>query len=151
MRARNDGSQQIDPYLVEYLVVVVPDERAIESLLDTLPGLTSLGAVEVLDGAIVRRDADGSASVREFPSEAWDRLSHSTPRGILSARDLTMIADALSPSTVGLVVVVEDRWAQPLADAARRVGGEIAGGERIPPSRLQVVLSSLGSQQGDGP
>ena len=43
----------------------------------------------------------------------------------------------LQPGTSALIVVVEDRWAQLLADAARDGGGRIIGGERIPRHRLE--------------
>ncbi len=57
--------------------------------------------------------------------------------GLLSEDDIALASGALSPGTSALVVVVEDRWAQQLADAARDGGGRIIGGERIPRHRLE--------------
>ena len=43
--------------------------------------------------------------------------------GFLSEDDIALTAGALQPGTSALLVVVEDRWAQLLADAARAGGG----------------------------
>ena len=57
--------------------------------------------------------------------------------GLLSEDDVILAGSALPPGTSALVVVVEDRWASLLADAARQSGGRILGGERIPRHRLE--------------
>jgi hypothetical protein len=60
--------------------------------------------------------------------------------GLLSEGDLELVALALQPGTVGIVVVSEDRWAVDLSMAAQEAGGEIVAGERIPPARVTAVL-----------
>ena len=57
--------------------------------------------------------------------------------GLLSEDDIALASGALHPGTSALIVVVEDRWAQLLSDAAREGGGRIVGGERIPRHRLE--------------
>ena len=52
--------------------------------------------------------------------------------GLLSEDDVILAGSTLPPGASALVVVVEDRWASLLADAARQSGGRILGGERIP-------------------
>ena len=69
--------------------------------------------------------------------------------GFLSEDDIALTAGALQPGTSVLLVVVEDRWAQLLADAARDGGGRIIGGERIPRHRLeQSRRSRTGLEEG---
>jgi hypothetical protein len=60
---------------------------------------------------------------------------------MLSDNDIALASHALRPGTTGIVLVTEDRWAAPLSAAARRVGGRIVAGERIPPSRVEQVLA----------
>jgi hypothetical protein len=40
-----------------------------------------------------------------------------------------------------VVIVTEDRWAKPLSTAARRAGGQIIAGDRIPASRVESILA----------
>jgi hypothetical protein len=61
--------------------------------------------------------------------------------GMLSGHDVELAALALRPGSAGLVLVTEDRWAQPLSDAARRAGGRVLTGERIPAPRVESALS----------
>jgi hypothetical protein len=52
------------------------------------------------------------------------------------------VAEAVEQDRIGVVLLVEDVWAAPLARVARGVGGYIAGGERIPVRRLQTLVSA---------
>ena len=140
---QDDEQRHFDPHLVEYLVVVVPNEEAIEGVLVAVYELAASGPAVVLDGAVVYRDADGEPGVRELSASVRRGAMLVTPLGLLSERDLELIARELPPASLAVVVVVEDRWALPLARAAREVGGEIVGGERIPAARLRKVLPEL--------
>ena len=148
MGASRDTRRSIDPQLVEYLVVVVPDERSVDVMLDAVEVLASRRQVVVLDAAIVARDLSGSATVAELPAGRRTPLL-ATPSGVLSDHDLKLIAEAIQPGDLALVVVVEDEWARPLAEATRAVGGHVAGGERIPPARLQAVFPQLQATRRD--
>lgn len=143
MPALDDEQQHFDPHLVEYLVVIVPSEEAVVGVIDAVQELAAAGPAVVLDGAVVHHDAAGDTAVRELATAVRRSALLVTPLGLLSERDLELIARELPPGTLGVVVVVEDRWAIPLARAARAVGGEIVGGERIPAARLRAVLPEL--------
>ena len=60
---------------------------------------------------------------------------------MLSEHDIELASLALQRGTAGIVLVTEDRWAEPLAVAARQAGGQILGGERIPASRVESALT----------
>lgn len=149
MDSRRDTRRTIDPQLVEYLVVVVPDEGSVDVVLDAVEFLASERRVSVLDGALVTSDLSGATTVAELPTSRRSPLLAS-PSGVLSEHDLKLVAQALQPGDLAIVVVVEDEWARPLADATRAVGGHIAGGERIPPARLQAVFPQLRATRRDG-
>ena len=70
--------------------------------------------------------------------------------GLLSEQDVQVAGLALRPGTAGLVIVTEDRWAEPLSLAARGAGGRIVGGERIPPRRVTDALAERIDDQPEG-
>ena len=69
--------------------------------------------------------------------------------GMLSEHDLELASFALKPGMPGVVLVTEDLWAKSLSTAARRAGGQIVAGERIPASRVEAALG--GRRLGYGP
>jgi hypothetical protein len=146
-----DTPRPVDPQLVEYLVVVVPDERSVDGVLDAIETLASGGSAVVLDGAVVAHDRAGAVTSAELPASPGRPSLLALRRGLLSERDLTLIGEAVPSGSLAVVVVVEDEWARPLADAARAAGGHVAGGERIPPARLQSVLRQLHRPGGGDP
>jgi hypothetical protein len=140
--ASHDIGRSIDTQLVEYLVVVVPDERAVHPVLDAFAVLAAQRQIVVLDAAVVTYDTAGSVAVTELPASRRPSLL-AAPLGVLSEHDLKLVGQAIQPGDLAIVVVVQDDWARPLAEAVRAVGGQVAGGERIPPARLQAVFPAL--------
>ena len=140
MTAR-DRDRTVDAELVEYVIAVLPDGDAVEDLMPAVVGLVSDGIIRLLDGAVVARDLRDETLVAELPPSAGTTKVRPTHRGLLSDRDLRLIADVVPVGLVGVVLVIEDSWAGPLAAAARRAGGQLAGGERIRPGNLDAVVS----------
>ncbi len=140
MTARPARDRTVDADLVEYVIAVLPDFDAVGEVLPAIVELVRTGAIRLLDGAVVARDGRGETHVVELPTTTADATVVTTHRGLLSERDLRLTAEVVPIGSVGVVVVIEDRWAAPLADAARRAGGHLAGGERIPPGRLDAIV-----------
>jgi len=131
----------VDAELVEYVIAVLPHGDAVGDLMPAIVELVRADTIRLLDGAVVARDASGTTHVAEPPP--WnDDVAAAMPthRGLLSERDLKLTAEVVPVGSVGVVIVIEDTWAGPLADAARRAGGQLAGGERIPPGRLGAIV-----------
>jgi hypothetical protein len=145
---RHTRSRTVDAELVEYVVAVLPDGDAVAELMPALDDLVRRDTVRLLDGAIVARDDDGTTHVAELPSSTDATTVLPTHRGLLSEHDLRLTAEVVPVGSVGVVIVIEDSWARPLADAARRAGGQLAGGERIPPGRLGAIIQSTTTTQG---
>jgi hypothetical protein len=129
------------PDLVEYFVVVVPECSALAGVAPALAEMVETGRIRVLDVVVVERHADGGVEVLEIGDvEGFAVLrDREGDFGLLSENDVQLAARAVRPGEAGLVVVAEDRWAEELSAAARRVGGQIVAGERISPLRLEVV------------
>lgn len=133
----------IEADLVEYLIVAVADVDGLDTVGEALERLVRDGTVRVLDLVALVRHADGSVAVWE-PEEASrlrDLVASGPRRDLLSTRDIERASIALRPGSAGVVVVTEDRWAEPLSTAARIAGGRIVAGDRIPPPRVEAVLA----------
>jgi hypothetical protein len=129
--------------LVEYLIVAVPDLASLGVLVPALATMAASGTIRILDVVVVTRLADGSLEVLE--PDAVQSLEVLTQveghvGGLLTEHDIAMAAVALRPASAGIILVTEDRWAEPLSVAARRAGGQILAGERIPPSHVRMAL-----------
>jgi hypothetical protein len=130
--------------LVEYLIVAVPDLASLEPLAPAIAQLVHRGAIRILDAVVVLQGLDGVVDALELDaveSMAAVRDLFDGSGGMLSGHDVELAALALRPGSAGLVLVTEDRWAQPLSDAARRAGGQVLTGERIPALRVESALS----------
>ncbi len=138
------STDDVTPDLVEYMVVVTPDEASLAALVPPLAELVAGARIRILDLAVVVRGADAVVTVHEIETvESLAGLRHVDGEvgGLLSQQDVATAGLALRPGTVGLVIVTESRWAEPLSVAARSAGGQIVGGERIPPHRVADGLA----------
>ena len=130
--------------LVEYFIVSVPDVESLVGLGPALVKLVKRAAIRILDVVVLVKDADGAVDLLELDavdSMAALRGLDNDVGGMLSDHDLELAALALRPGTTGVVIVTEDRWAKPLSTAARRAGGQIIAGDRIPASRVESILA----------
>jgi hypothetical protein len=149
----------VDLDVVEYLVVSLPDLTRVPEIAAALRSLVVADEIAILDLLVVSTSIDGVASTIE-PDEvaglsALGADSDAASR-LLSDDDVAMVGSALPPGATALVVVVEDRWAHVLTQAARAAGGRVVGGERIPHRRIadslaaSSALLAAGQDRGDG-
>lgn len=139
-----DRGEEVTSDLVEYVIVAVPDEDSLGAVVPALAELVRTARIRILDLVVVVRDDEGAVTVREF--EAVESLAalrdvEGEVGGMLSHHDIALASIALQPGSAGIIVVTEDRWAEPLSAAARGAGGQIIAGERIPPPRVESALS----------
>jgi Family of unknown function (DUF6325) len=141
---RNRGARdEVRTDLVEYLIVVVPSREALSAIGSALAKLVENAKIRILDLVVLERDADGAVTVLEVEAlEGMASLRNLDIEvgGMLSEHDLELAALALKAGMPGVVLVTEDLWAKSLSTAARRAGGEIIAGERIPASRVEAAL-----------
>lgn len=129
-----------DPDLVEYVVIGLPRLSSSAAVGQALRTLVESSRIRILDLVGVVTDSDGRYSVTEPESVAALadlRGVEGEVGGLLSEDDIVLACRSLRPGASALILVLEDRWAQELADAARAGGGRIVGGERIPRHRLE--------------
>ncbi len=146
-RKHVDGRIEVATDLVEYLIVAAPDPGSLAVVGVGLAELVGASAIRILDLVLLVKDADGVVSTVDPLSVEAIRDLKVEVGSMLSEHDLELAALALRPSSAAVVLVSEDRWAKPLSVAARRAGGQIVAGERIPAAR---VASALAGRTGIG-
>jgi len=148
---RGVGLPEPDLDLVEFVVITLPGLSSTAAVARALKELVESSRIRILDLVGVVTDAEGHYAAIEpesLPGLTALRGVDGEVGGLLSDDDIALACGALKPSTSALILVVEDRWAQLLSDAARESGGRIAGGERIPRHRIEQSLRSAGHQLG---
>ena len=143
-RKRDKPPEKVATDLVEYFIVAVPNLESLEGVGPALVKLVKRAAIRILDVVVLVKDPDGAVAMLELDavdSMAALRGLDDDVGGMLSDHDLELAALALQAGTTGVVIVTEDRWAKPLSTAARRAGGQIVAGDRIPASRVVSVLA----------
>jgi hypothetical protein len=131
--------------LVGYLIVAVPDQESLASIVPPLGQLVDNEVIRILDLAVVARGLDGAIQIVEI--ESVDSMSgldavEGVVGSLLTDHDLQLASLVLPRGAAGVVLVTEDRWAEPLSTAAQRVGGQIIAGERIPRARIEAAIES---------
>lgn len=146
------GRPPVNSDLVEYLIVSIPDVDAAAGVAEAIGRLVGQGAIRVLDLVVIETAAKGELTVIEpetIPSMAALMETVDSAGEMLSERDLLLASTALVPGTAAVVTVVEDQWAEQLSDAAKRAGGRVLAGERIPRLQVERALANAEDQQAE--
>ena len=150
---RRDRTSEVVSDLVEYLIITAPDVDSLGTVAEALADLVRAGTIQLLDLVVLAKGGDGAIDVLEL--EAVDSLAalrevEGELGAMLSEHDLELASVAIPPGSAGIVLVTEDRWAEPLSVAARHAGGLISAGERIPASRVEAALADrIGNPPGE--
>ena len=123
---------------VELVVIAVPDISATGHIAEAIKLLVESGSIRILDIVVVETELGGGFSWVEFEDVAGLAPLRDVEGEVgrwLSTDDIALTCSALAAGSTALLLVVEDRWALPLAEAALACGGRIVGGERIPGGR----------------
>jgi hypothetical protein len=133
---------------VEYIVVGFPGNRFNGAIAPELAKLIDNETIRVLDLLFIGKDDSGEVVFFEF-----DQLDELAPfadlegevGGVLGQDDIDYVAASLEPGMSAALLVWEDRWAAPFADAVRESGGVLLEGGRVPYELVQEALTSIGS------
>lgn len=131
-----------DLELVEYMVIAVPDLASVDGVAEALRRLVRSDRIQILDLVAVVTSAGGDVVIEPeaVAGLAVLRDVDGEVGGLLTDEDLAMACSELPEGTAAVILVVEDRWADVLAGAARMSGGQIVGGERIPRHRVEASV-----------
>jgi hypothetical protein len=137
---------------VDFLVVEFPPETSnfTGEMARELARLVENKVIRVLDLLILRKDGDGAIEALEIDDlDELDELHRIETQlaELLAEEDVAHLAAAMEPGTIAGVVVWENLWAAPFASAARRAGGQLIAGGRIP---IQAIVASLEADDDKG-
>jgi Family of unknown function (DUF6325) len=131
---------------VEYIIVAFPGNEFTGEIAPELEALVSSGTIRVLDLIFIGKDADGSVVSFEIDEldavAAFDGLDADVG-GLISPEDIEHAAANLEPNSSAALLIWEDLWAEPFAQAVQRSGGVLLEGARIPGELLAAAMADL--------
>ena len=132
---------------VEYVILGFPDNSFTGRIVPELAKLLDGGLVRLIDLTFISKDADGDVTVVEF--DAVEELAafaglDAEVGGILTDDDIAHAALSLEPNTSAALLIWEDTWAAPFAEAVRDANGLILEGARIPHEVIQAAAGRPG-------
>ena len=131
---------------VEYLILGFPGNMFTGQIVPELAKLIDSGLVRIIDLTFIIKDADGQVDVVEY--DAVEELAafaglDAEVGGILTDEDVAYAAEALEPNSSAALLIWEDTWATPFAEAVRNANGVILEGARIPREVIERALDAL--------
>jgi hypothetical protein len=131
---------------VSYTVIAFPGNNFNGNIAPEVAKLVESGLVRILDLVFVAKDDEGDTISLEF--DQMDELGDFNSMdgevgGLVNMEDLDHVAASLPEGNSALVIVWEDVWARPLADAVRESGGVVVDSARIPPALVDSALDEL--------
>lgn len=134
------------PGPIDYILVEwsgrQPNGEAMPYLID----LVDRGLIHVIDLAFIAKGDDGSVATLEL-ADLGDAVAgfaafEGASSGLLDDDDVQQAGAALAAGASAALLVYENVWAAPFADAVRRSGGELVASGRIPAEDLIAALDA---------
>ena len=133
---------------IDWMLVEFHGKEINGELVPPLLDLVDRRLIRVLDALVILKRGDGS--FESLTSQDLDGAQigdlgelAGVSSGLFSEIDAGAAAEAMEPDTAGLLIMYENRWAAPFAIAARKAGGQLVAGGRIPVQGLIALLDSI--------
>jgi uncharacterized membrane protein len=131
---------------VSYTVFAFPGNKFNGNIIPEIEKLVTSEVVRILDLVFVMKDEQGDTVSLEF-----DQMDELAPfadidgevGGLVNAEDLDHVAANLPEGNSALIILWEDLWAKPLADALRGSGGVLIDSARVPADLVEAALGDL--------
>lgn len=140
----SDTDLELGP--IDYLVVEFPGNHMTGEGMPHLVDLVDRGIIRILDLVFIRKDEDGSVSglsLHDLGAEGIDlSVFEGATSGLLDVDDLAEAASVVEPGSSAGVLVYENSWAAPFANALRRGGAQLVATGRIPVNALLAALDA---------
>ena len=146
-----DGRQAMSLGPVEYVILGFPGNQFTGQIVPELAKLIDSGLVRIIDLTFIMKDAAGGVEVVEY--NAVEELAafaglDAEVGGILTEEDVAHAALSLEPNTSAVLIIWEDTWAGPFAEAVRNANGVILEGARIPREIIEQAMGALADALG---
>jgi hypothetical protein len=131
---------------VQYIIVAFPGNEFNGGIAPELVKLVSEGTVRILDLVFISKNADSEVTVIEF--DQLDELGvfgdiDGEVGGLANMEDVEHAAALLDPGNSAALLIWEDLWAAPLAEAILESGGVLIEGARVPHAIMEVAMAEL--------
>ena len=134
---------------IEVLVVAFPGNEFNGQIIPELERLVESDTIALIDGLFIRKDADGTVTFVEFEEaggsddamklvELMNQLD-----SLISDEDIDEIAAGLDLDSAAAMLVFENTWAKPFADAIVESNGVMVTNFRVPRVVVDDVLGAL--------
>lgn len=134
---------------IEVLVVAFPGNEFNGQIIPELERLVENDTIALIDGLFIRKDADGTVTFVEFEeaggSPEATRLVELMNQldSLISDEDIDEIAAGLDDDSSAAMLVFENTWAKPFADAIIESNGQMVTNFRVPRVVVDDVLEAL--------
>lgn len=134
---------------IEVLVVSFPGNKFSGAIIPELQRLVDSDTITIVDGLLVRKDADGTVTFTEFEEMGGDPDAEALAavmnqlESLISEDDVNELVAALEPDSSEAILVFEHTWAKPLRDAIVDSGGILANNFRVPGLVVEELLAEL--------
>jgi hypothetical protein len=130
---------------VEYLICTFPGNKFKGELAPAIAQLIDDKVIRILDLLFVSKDEDGN--VLTFEIDQLDELApfmemEGEAGGILIEEDVEHAGEALEPNSSAVLLIWEDLWAAPFADALYNSGGVVLEGGRITRDVIEAAAAA---------
>ena len=131
---------------VSYTVIVFPGNQFNGNIVPEIGKLVANEVVRILDLVFVMKDEQGETVSLEF--DQMDELAgfgdiEGEVGGLVNTEDLDHVAANLPAGNSALVILWEDLWAKPLAEALRGSGGVLVDSARVPADLVEAAFAEL--------
>lgn len=138
---------------VDYVVIEFADARFTGAGLPALLEVVAKGVIRVLDAVIIKQNEDGSwisVSVTDLDADGgvWDMIS-GWGGDVLGQDDFDEVGAILAPGAAAAIIVYENTWAGPFAQAMLDAGGEVVAFERVGVADVVAALEAAAAESID--
>ena len=122
---------------VEYLIVAFPGNKFRGQIAPAVADLVEAGTIRIIDVAFASKDENGEVAAFELSDldpdvrQGLENLG-AVSAGLFNEDDLMAAANELDPNSSAALLVWENVWATPLAQAMHDAGGVVYDYDRIP-------------------
>ena len=134
------------PGPIDYVLVEWTGQQPTGEAMPHLVDLVDRGIINIIDLEFIAKGEDGSLTALGV-ADLGDAVAEfavfeGASSGLLDDDDLRQAGEVLAPGTSAALLVYENAWAAPFADAVRRSGGELVASGRIPAEDFLAALDA---------
>jgi len=134
---------------IGYLIVEFPGNKMTGEGLPILVDLVDRGLIRILDLAFITKQTDGSVQALDLKDLGDGEIDltvfDGAGSGLMDNSDFADAAATIEPGSAAGILIYENRWAAPFAQALRRGGAQLVAAGFVPLEALAASLDAADS------